>query len=160
MLELSGEVVAGRFFEGIPGLQFMSLPALRVLQDGLPEDNVWWLNAADPASPCGLGAVELGLDLPRRIPSNHMVFHGRRLVLVSERRGAHLAIHVPADHPRLADYFDFLKVQLGRTVRPRRSITVETINDEPATASPYRAVLQDLFHVTRTPNALRLGRKY
>ena len=160
MLELSGEVVAGRFFEGIPGLQFMSLPALRTLQEGLPEDYVWWLNAADPASPCGLGPVELGFDLPRRIPSNHLVFHGRRLVLVSQRRGAHLAIHVPVDHPSLTDYLEFLKVQLGRTVRPRRSITVETINDEPASSSPYRAVLHDLFHVARSPNAMRLSRKY
>ncbi len=160
MLELGGEVVAGRFFDGVPGLQFMSLSALRALQDGPAEDHVWWLNAADPASPCGLGGVELGLDLPRRVPSNHLVFHGRRLVLVSERRGAVLRIHVPADHPRLSDYLDFLKAQLGRAVRPRRFIAVETINDEPATTSPYRQVLQDLFHVARTPQALRISRLY
>jgi ATP-dependent Lhr-like helicase len=160
MLELAGEVVAGRFFDGIPGLQFMSLPALRSLQEGPPADRIWWLNAVDPASPCGLGAVDLGLELPRRVPSNHVVFHGRRLVVVSERRGGALTIHVPVDHPRLADYLGFLREQLGRAVRPRRSITIETINGEPATTSLYRDVLQYLFHVTRTPTALRLSRKY
>ena len=160
MLELGGEVVAGRFFDGVPGLQFMSLPALRALQDGLAEDQVWWLNAVDPASPCGLGAVDLGMDLPRRVPSNHLVFHGRRLVLVSERRSAVLAIRVRPDHPHLADYLEFLKVQLGRVVRPRRSITVETINDDPATTSPYRNALQKLFHLTRTPTSLKISRLY
>jgi hypothetical protein len=54
----------------------------------------------------------------------------------------------------------FLKNFLTRTVNPRRAITVEEINGEPASASPYRAALEQIFHVTRTPTALRLSRRY
>lgn len=160
MLELAGEVIAGRFFDGVPGLQFMTRAAFRELEEGLPEDLVWWLNAADPASPCGLAGVDLGLELPRRIPSNHLVFHGCRLVLVSERRGARLTVAVGPDHPRLADYLGVLKAQLGRSVQPRGAITVDEINRQPAGASPYRSALQELFQVTRSPSALKLARRY
>jgi ATP-dependent Lhr-like helicase len=160
MLELAGEVVAGRFFEGIPGIQFMSNPAFRRLQDGLSEDLVWWVNAVDPASPCGLGLEGLSDPLPRRIPSNHVVFHGGRLVIGSQRHGAELTIQIASDHPRLPDYLGFLKHLLTRAVEPLNAITVETINDAPASASPYRGVLEQLFHVSRTPSALRLSRKY
>lgn len=160
MLELAGEVIAGRFFDAVPGLQFMTRAAFRELEEGLPEDLVWWLNAADPASPCGLAGVDLGFELPRRIPSNHLVFHGRRLVLISERRGARLTIAVGHDHPRLADYLGVLKAQLGRSVQPRGAITVDEINGQPAGASPYRSALQELFQVTRSPSALKLARKY
>jgi ATP-dependent Lhr-like helicase len=160
MLELAGEVIAGRFFDGVPGLQFMSRAAFQVLEEGLPEDLVWWLNAADPASPCGLPEVDLGLQLPRRIPSNHLVFHGRRMVMVSERRGARLTISVGPDHPRLTDYLGVLKAQLGRSVQPRSAITVDEINGQPAGASPYRSALQELFQVSRSPSALKLARRY
>ena len=160
MLELAGEVIAGPFFDGIPGLQFMTRAAFRELEEGLPEDLVWWVNAADPASPCGPPAIDLGLELPRRVPSNHLVFHGRRLVLVSERRGARLSISVGPDHPRLADYLGVLKTQLGRSVQPRGAITVDEINGQPAGASPYRGALHELFQVTRSPSALKLSRRY
>jgi len=160
MLELAGEVIAGRFFDGIPGLQFMARAAFHRLEEGLPEDLVWWINAADPASPCGLPAIDLGLQLPRRVASNHLVFHGRRLVLVSERRGARLTIAVGPDHPRLTDYLGVLKAQLGRSVQPRGAITVDEINGQPAGASPYRSALQEAFQVTRTPTALKLSRRY
>jgi ATP-dependent Lhr-like helicase len=160
MLELAGEVVAGRFFDGIPGLQFMARAAFHRLEEGLPEDLVWWVNAADPASPCGLAAIDLGLALPRRVPSNHLVFHGRRLVLTSERRGGRLTIAVGPDHPRLGDYLGVLRAQLGRSVQPRSAITVDEINGQPAGTSPYRPGLQDAFQVSRTPTALKLSRRY
>jgi ATP-dependent Lhr-like helicase len=160
MLELAGEVVAGRFFEGVPGLQFVSKAGLRLLQDGLPADRVWWLNAADPASPCGLGPLTAGMDLPRRIPTNHVVFHGSRVVLVSRQRGARLEFRVPPDHPELSQYLDVLRLQLGRSVQPRSAITVEKINGEPAPLSPYRARLEEVCQVIRTPMALKLSRRY
>jgi ATP-dependent Lhr-like helicase len=160
MLELAGEVVAGRFFDGVPGLQFMSHSALRELQEGQAEDLVWWMTATDPASPCGLGLEELKNSLPRRVPTNHVVYHGRRLVVVSERRGSRLRIEVGADHPRLGDYFGFLKNLLGRSVKSMKAVTIETINDEPAASSAYREALSEIFHVTRTHNGLRLSRRY
>jgi len=160
MLELAGEVIAGRFFDAVPGLQFMARAAFHRLEEGLSEDLVWWVNAGDPASPCGLPAIDLGFPLPRRVASNHVVFHGRRLVLTSERRGARLTIAVGPDHPRLPDYFGVLRAQLARSVQPRSAITVEEINSQPAGASPYRSALQEAFQVTRTPTALKLSRRY
>ena len=44
-MELSGEVVTGSFFEGVPGLQFASHAALRALQQPLDEDAVYYLRA-------------------------------------------------------------------------------------------------------------------
>jgi ATP-dependent Lhr-like helicase len=84
LMELSGEVLGGRFFDGVPGLQFMAPEAFRRLRRGLPEDRIFWLCAADPASICSLGLEGLEIDLPDRRAGNHLVFHGPRTVLVSE----------------------------------------------------------------------------
>jgi ATP-dependent Lhr-like helicase len=160
ILELSGEVVAGRFFEGAQGLQFMSHAAFRSLEQGLDEDQIWWLNATDPASPCGLGLQGLNEILPRRAVTSHLVFHGRRLVVVSERRGKRLLIQVPPAHPGLDEYLKFMKVLLTRPVQPIRSIQVETINQCAAAESPFRYALARLFQVTRSGQALRLNRRF
>jgi ATP-dependent Lhr-like helicase len=160
LMELSGEVVAGQFLLGPGGLQFASREALRLLRDDLVEDRIWWMNACDPASPCGLAVGEVPWDLPRRVPSSHLVFHGSRLVLSSERHGRTLAVAVGPDHPLLPSYLTFLKVFLTRPVRPPRAVVVAEINGEPAAASPYRQVLASLFHATRDRTSLRLSRRY
>jgi len=54
-MELSGEIYSGHFFDRISGIQFISPAALRQLKDGLSEDCIYWLNACDPASLCGIG---------------------------------------------------------------------------------------------------------
>jgi ATP-dependent Lhr-like helicase len=159
LMELSGEVLAGQFFSGIPGIQFASHTALRRLVEGVPEDRIWWVNAADPLSPCGLGLDGLGV-LPRRVPTSHLVFQGSRVVVVSERRGRSLQIRVGPDHPNLGEYLGFIKVLLTRSVRPARAIVVETINGEAAAAGPYRTPLAALFHTTRDGSSLRLMRRW
>jgi hypothetical protein len=88
-----------------------------------------------------------------------VVFHGRRLVVTSDRRGRALEIRVAPDHPDLPRYLVFLKMLLTRAVRPMRAVVVETINGAPA-AGPYRAALAALFHVTRDGATLRLTRRY
>ncbi|HUK11871.1 MAG TPA: hypothetical protein VLW17_01100, partial [Thermoanaerobaculaceae bacterium] len=160
LMELSGEVVAGRFFDGVAGLQFASHAAVRTMRDGLAEDRVWWLNAADPASPCGLALGGGPAELPRRLPTSHLVFHGTRVVVVSERRGKALTVHAGPEHPRLPEYLGFLKVMLTRQARPMRAIVVETINGAAAASSPYRALLDAAFHTTRDGSTLRLTRRY
>jgi ATP-dependent Lhr-like helicase len=160
LMELGGEVVAGQFFTGLPGLQFASHAALRRLRGGVPEDGIWWVNAADPASPCGLPIDGLVGSLPRRVSTSHLVFHGHRLVVSSERRGRVLSIRVGPDHPDLARYLAFLRVLLTRAVRPMRAVVVETINGDPAASTPYRAALAALFHTTRDGSTLRLMRRY
>jgi ATP-dependent helicase Lhr and Lhr-like helicase len=160
LMELGGEVVAGQFFTGVGGLQFASHEALRRLREGVAEDTVWWVNAADPASPCGLAIEALAGELPRRVTTSHVVFHGRNMVVVSERRGKALSIRVGGDHPDLPRYLEFLKVLLTRAVRQIRAVVVETINGEPAATGPYRAALAALFHTTRNGASLRLMRRY
>ncbi len=66
LMELSGEVLSGYFFAGTSGPQFISHEAFRMLQEPLPAEAVFWINAADPASLCGLGLEALA-GLPRPI---------------------------------------------------------------------------------------------
>ncbi len=160
LMELSGEVLAGYFFQGIPGPQFVTPGAFRLLQRGLPEDASFWLNALDPASPCGLDLEGLKAGLPRRHPTTHLVYQGSRPVVVSKRHGKELAIEVPPDHPRLPEYLGLFKVLLTRDFRPRKSIEIQTLNGEPAGKSPYVAVLADLFGLTRDPSGVRLWKRY
>ncbi|MBZ5587692.1 MAG: DEAD/DEAH box helicase [Acidobacteriia bacterium] len=160
LMELGGEVVAGQFFVGVSGLQFASHEALRRLRDGPLYDNVWWVSAADPASPCGLALEGLDAGLPRRVATSHVVFHGSRVVVTSDRRGRRLEIRAGPDHPVLPEYLSFLKVLLTRAVRPMRAIVVESVNGEPAAGGPYRHAFDALFHTTRDANSLRLMRKY
>jgi len=160
MLELGGEVVAGHFVDGVNGLQFASHETIRRLREGLAEDRIWWVNAVDPASPCSIGLEIADWPLPRRVPGNHLVFHGTELVVVSQRRGAELEIRVAPDHPNFAAYLGFLSVALTREANPLKRVDLEVVNGEPATTSPYRRAIAELFHVTRQPTVLRLSRKY
>jgi ATP-dependent Lhr-like helicase len=161
LMELSGEVLAGRFFEGVPGLQLATPGAFRLLRDGLlPDDAVWWVNAADPASLAGVDLPELKPALPERRAGNHVVFHGDRPVVVSTRRGRSLRIHAAPDHPRLPNYLAFLKVQLTRDFAPRKAVEVEEINGVPAPESPFRDPLRALFHATVEPKSIKLRRRY
>ncbi len=160
LMELSGEVLAGHFFGGVRGLQFISQAAFRELRQGLPEDAIYWLSAIDPASLAGVDIAGLKGTLPSRLASNHLVYHGSRLVLVSRRRGRELVVRCGADHPHLEDYFGVLKVLLTRHFQPLSSIDVETINGEPAVASPFRGKLAEIFRLTREPRSVKLWKRY
>ena len=160
LMELSGEVLAGHFFAGIRGLQFISHAALRTLRRGLPEDSIYWLSAVDPASLAGVDIEGLKGTLPSRLASNHLVYHGSRLVMVSKRRGRELDLRCRPDHPHLEDYLEVLKVGLTRDVQPMSAIDVETINGEAAAASPFRGPLSRLFRLTREPRSVKLWKRY
>jgi len=160
LMELSGEVLAGQFFAGLPGLQFIAPGAFRQLERGLPEDLIYWLCAADPASLCGAQIEGLKSELPSRLATTHLVYHGRELVLVSRKKAKELDIRVAADHPRLLDYFEVLKHLLGREVDPMSSLQLEKINGESASQSPYLRKMESLFRVTREGHEARLWRTY
>ncbi|HNU01119.1 MAG TPA: DEAD/DEAH box helicase [Acidobacteriota bacterium] len=142
LMELSGEVVAGRFFDGVPGIQFAAPAAARALAEPLPADAVYWLSAADPASPCGLGLPGLPPALPARLPSSHVVCRGADVVLVSRRMGEALAIAVPPDDPVLPRALAMFPAWTQRAVRPPARVRVAEINGEPAAASPYAEALR------------------
>lgn len=156
LMELSGEVLAGRFFDGIPGPQFASHRAFRQLTRGLPEDAVFWICAVDPASVCGLGLADLRAGLPRRVPSTHLVYRGARLVLESVRNGNQLTFHVPPNDAELTRYLAPIDHLLRRRVNPVRQINVATIQGQPASASPYADALRTTFEVRRDHHNLIL----
>ena len=160
LMELSGEIVVGQFFEGIAGLQFASHDAVRLLREGLPEDAVYWMNAADPASPAGLGLEDLKGKLPARIASNHLVFHGSRRVVVARGNGGRLEISVPADHPEIERYLLFMKTLLTRQHEPLRAIELTEVNGEPAATTAYAPLFDELFEATREGGRLRLRKRY
>ena len=135
LMELSGEILSGYFFEGIPGVQFISHEAFRFLNEPLPEESIYWLNAGDPASLCGIRLEALKGSLPSRIPSTHLVYHGKRPVLISRRNGSILEFLVSPDDPHIPEYLSFFKVLLTREFQPEKMILVETINEKPALES-------------------------
>lgn len=146
-MELSGEVLAGYFFHGIPGPQFISHQAFHLLQRKLPEDTVYWVNATDPASLCGVQLEAIKGPLPKRIAGTHVVYHGDRLVVVSRRNGRALTFNAPPDDARLPEYLRFLHHLLTRQFQPIRRITIETINGEAAAYSEYLDTIRICFDV-------------
>ena len=143
LMELSGEISGGYFFKGINGLQFCSRKALAILEKGLPEESVYWMNALDPASLCGLGLEALSEILPHRKEGNHLVFRGNKLILVSRKNGKELDIHVPPEDPHLNECLVFFKTLLGREFQPLKNITVDNINGESVLKSPYGEALRN-----------------
>jgi len=102
---------------------------------------VWWMNACDPASLCGVPVPGLKETLPSRLPTTHVVYHGNAVVLVSRRRGRDLEFRVPVDDPALGRYLGFVRATVGRDVRAPAALHVEAINGIAATGSPYRPAL-------------------
>ena len=159
IMELSGEVLAGYFFEGIPGPQFISPQAFRRLQRRLPEEPVFWINAADPASLCGIQLESLKGTLPPRLSSTHLVYHGIKLMMVSKRFGKELIFHVSPGDPNLPRYLGPLRHLLNRPFQPVRRIAIETISGEPAPQSPYIPALRTAFEVLVDYKCVNLSRK-
>ncbi|MCC6143625.1 MAG: hypothetical protein IT368_07450 [Candidatus Hydrogenedentes bacterium] len=154
LMELAGEVLAGAFFEGVPGLQFMSPAAFQRLQQDMPDDAVYWLNAADPASLCGLGLEELRGALPKRQAGSWIVWLGADIALVVTRQGKQLDFRLPPDAPgmeRVLAVLDHLLQRPGHGY-----ITVETINGEGAEKSAYAPVLREHFESTLEVKGLTL----
>jgi len=159
LMELSGEVLSGYFFKAIPGPQFISPDAFRALREGNQQKSVFWLNATDPISPCGLGLQSNGPDLPRRLSSNHLVFHGEDLVLVSERRGKTLTFHVAADDKALPSYVEVLHHLLYRSFQGLQKIEIEMINGINSRQSPYLDALETSFNLIRDHKSVYLQRE-
>ena len=157
LMELSGEVISGYFFKGITGPQFISPTALRFLQTHRNDDNVFWVNAVDPVSPCGLG-LDFG-NIPRRVPSNYLVYHDDRLVLTVERNGQTLNFMVAPDDDNIPRYLTVLRHLAYRSFQPRRKLTIDVINGEPAPRSEYLQVLQESLDLVRDYKSVFLQRK-
>ena len=158
LMELSGEVLSGYFFEGIAGPQFITHDALRMLREPLPKDAVFWLNAADPASFCGLG-LGSRQGLPPRVASSYLVYCGSSLVMVARRLGRDLTILTGIEDPRLPEYLVLFKDLLGREFKPVQKVSIETVNGEPVYRTPYAGALK-AFGFRSARNALELWKEY
>ncbi len=147
LMELAGELVAGQFYEGVDGLQFAAPQCLGLMRADLDSNALWWLNATDPASCCGLGVR--GLEgLPERRASNLLVYHGAKLVIVARRSCKSLDILVPPDDPRLPEYLQFLGERQRRAVQPVGTQELHEINGGPADRSGYVDVLRTIYRIT------------
>ena len=160
LMELSGEVLSGSFFDGIPGPQFISHEAFRRLQRNMPENAIYWINAQDPASLCGLGLESLKSNLPSRLASNHLVYRGGQLVMETQRQGKVITVHVNSDDKDLPEIFGLFRHLLTRQFNPLKKIKVESINDEPVAKSPFLDALRLVVEVRIALDRVILERKY
>ena len=135
VMELSGEVVSGLFFDTFSGPQFALPQAVRQLERLRTAEQTFWISAVDAVSPCGLGTGIEGL--PQRRLGNHLGYFEGTLAVVSESFARRLTIHLGVDDPGL----DALLPNLARLCAARKRLATETINGEPARGSPYLAAL-------------------
>ncbi len=148
IMEFSGEILGGYFFHGIPGPQFISHQAFQKLQKDLSTDTVWWINAIDPASMCGLSLDGLKGTLPKRVEGAYLVYQGKRLIMVSERKGKTLTFFIPPEDLAISSALAPLHHLLSRPFQPLRRLVVEKINGEKAPRSPYLNALENAFDIT------------
>ncbi|MDR0311973.1 MAG: DEAD/DEAH box helicase [Treponema sp.] len=160
-MELAGELIAGRFFSGINSLQFAPPSITRELEEAEAEQGIYWMNAADPASPCGIPALSSlfensKIKLPARLPSSRICFKGTEIIAVSTRNGKDLELdldqeRVPRDieltvlEPRVLDFISYPR---HRSVYPETKIVIEKINGESAAMSVFAEKLKDLGFVS------------
>jgi len=160
LMEFSGELTTGYFFEGVPGPQFVTPRALGHFQRAFPE-RVFWLCAADPISLCGLGLPHDSLppELPRRLPGNHLVYRGNELVLRSENHAQRLRIDLRPEDPDLPAALGVLHHLLERDVQPRSKLRVESINGDDPNRSEFLPLLQSHFDVQPDYKKIYLHRR-
>jgi ATP-dependent Lhr-like helicase len=146
-MELAGELVTGRFFGGVASLQFASPRIAAELEEAEAERGIYWMNAADPASPAGLAVqdimpgVERNAPAIRRTASSRLCFRGAELLAVSNRSCRELEIFISPDDPDIARALEFVKTSRTRKVHRENKITVEKINGASSSASAYSEVL-------------------
>lgn len=162
LLELSGEIVSGHFFDYIPGLQFMSPEALHLFKQREFKNHTFFINAIDPISLCGCGfsssveESEKPLLLPKRIGSNHLVYAQGELVLTSYSNGSKLQFYFPPDNVSLKASIGFFRHLLTRDAQPISQLTIKTINDEPSRSSHYLSFFESHFNVMKSHNSVTL----
>ncbi len=138
LMELSGEIVAGRFFSGPSGIQFASRRAFRALRAALPEDAFFSMNAADPASCCGIDIQVLRRNLPARSVSNGVLYHGSCCIGVIKQNGKRIEMRIDAGDERSGRVAHMVRGIASREAFPVNPVRVEKINEAAALLSPYR----------------------
>ena len=168
LMELSGEVLTGLFFSHLSTPQFMTPRGLALFQQGQTQPSAghqtsFWINAWDPASPCGLGAQanQQWPELPQRRDRNYLSFLHGELALVVENAGQDLTFHMEVDA-------NLAHKEMSEVLRPiihlvqirRQTVTLRTINDSPATQSPWLEVLGEHLELFRDHKSVTLQPKF
>lgn len=143
MMELSGELVTGVFFEELSGPQFIQPSALDAFLNHLDSPSAFWINSYDPVSPCGLGLK--WDELPTRNLGNMLAFSEGELVVTSRGYGKQLDFLVPVDDERLDDVCR----TMHSAITNRARMTITTVNSGRALVSPYLQVLGRHMQVRR-----------
>lgn len=159
LMEFSGEVTGGYFVQGVPGLQFASPLGIRLLTHADAPAAPFWLNAADPISLAGMPIRGVRGDYPPRRSTTHLVFDRDGLAIVSSKTGSAIHTRRPAE-ALTPEHFGFLKHLLARDVRPKRSIKINSIDDEAASSSPIRHLLEYVANISAEGPALRAHKRY
>jgi ATP-dependent Lhr-like helicase len=147
-MELAGALVAGRFFSGINSLQFAS-PAVAVLLERADAfGGIYWMNAADPASPAGLAIEGLDPRLPSRLPGSRLYFRGAELIAITNRNGKNVQLFISPDDAGTGELIALFTVPRTRKVLPEKKVLVETINGVDASRSEYVPLFQAAGFVT------------
>lgn len=150
-MELSGELIAGRFFEELDGPQFISAEAFELFKAGGEAHAPWWVGALDPASPAGLEIADRELaygPLPARAKGSLLGFAGPRLAWVAGPTAKELWIGLAPEAAALPELLAPLAEAKRRALATpsygEARLKVESINGEPAALSPYAEVLKVL----------------
>lgn len=138
LMELSGEIAGGVFWEGVPGLQFATPEALRDL-DAAPDTAPLWLHhAQDPVSLCGLG-LDAFSKLPKRIQGTWLWWRGHDFIGAVSSSGKKLDLMPGLDDTDLQT----LVKKTAALLLPegRAQWTLETIDGQPAAEHPRAPLL-------------------
>jgi ATP-dependent Lhr-like helicase len=133
-LELRGELVEGRFIEGLESMQFAPPGIERELEAAGDETGSYWFNACDPVN---TGELTAG-DSPARLPSTRLLYCGTGQAAVAQKNGKELLVRLPAADARLPA----LLKTLTRGLAVKGRLTTETVNGLPAARSPFRVALE------------------
>jgi ATP-dependent Lhr-like helicase len=150
-LELAGELLAGRFFEGVEGPQFLD-PAVFSAFAALGRDievaaaergyGPVWINALDPAASALYAASERQTLLPPRLAANRICVDRGLVVAASTRSYRELALDLAADDQRLPAVLGLFRSARERDLRPEHRVIVDRINGEAAGHCSYSDALR------------------
>ena len=143
MMELSGELLSGLFFEELSGPQFMLQSAFVRYSTIGEERRTFWVHSYDPVAPCGLGLD--WPELPVRQQGNMLAFSAGELVAVSRGHGKQLDFF----HPPEDQSIDEVCRTLHYSVAANKGLSIDRINGERSLDSPYLLVLNRYMQIRR-----------
>lgn len=139
LMELSGELLAGRFFEALSGPQFATREAVANLEADRYFEGAFWISAMDPIASSGLGLRQK--HIPARRQGSYLGYAYGNLLATATRGGQHLHLFDELDTPGMSDLLSILPDQVGHG----RALRITEINGSSALYYPDLEPLKDLL---------------